>query len=115
MDDLFEVIGLFTLPLSIGLGIAWWLTRGELRRLHAERGPGAAPADRLEQLEQVVESIALEVERLSEAQRFTTRLLAERAASERLGARSPALSTAPQLRASADPSAAGRVNGSDVD
>ena len=34
--------------------------------------------DRLGQLQQAVDSIAIEVERLSEGQRFTTKLLAER-------------------------------------
>jgi hypothetical protein len=37
-------------------------------------------------LEQAVEAIALEVERISEGQRFTTKLLADRAAAERLPA-----------------------------
>jgi hypothetical protein len=38
-----------------------------------------APAteDRLERIERAVDSIAIEVERISEAQRFTARLLAE--------------------------------------
>ena len=35
--------------------------------------------DRLEHLQQSVDSIAIEVERIAEAQRFTTKLLAERA------------------------------------
>ena len=35
--------------------------------------------ERMTRLEQAVESIALEVERISEGQRFTTKLLAERA------------------------------------
>jgi hypothetical protein len=34
--------------------------------------------DRLERIEQAVDAIALEVERMAESQRFTTRLLAER-------------------------------------
>ena len=34
--------------------------------------------DRLARIEQAVDAIAVEVERISEAQRFTTRLLAER-------------------------------------
>jgi hypothetical protein len=34
--------------------------------------------ERLERIEQAVDAIALEVERMSEGQRFTTRLLAER-------------------------------------
>ena len=44
---------------------------------------GAAPripsevTDRLERMEQAIDSIAIEVERISEGQRFTTRLLAD--------------------------------------
>lgn len=38
--------------------------------------------DRMARLEQAVEAIALEVERISEGQRFTTKLLAERARAE---------------------------------
>jgi hypothetical protein len=34
--------------------------------------------DRLERIEQAVDAIALEVERMAESQRFTTRLLTER-------------------------------------
>jgi hypothetical protein len=40
--------------------------------------------DRLARLEQAVEAIALEVERISEGQRFTTKLLAERGSADRL-------------------------------
>jgi hypothetical protein len=40
--------------------------------------------DRMTRLEQAVEAIALEVERISEGQRFTTKLLADRAAADRL-------------------------------
>jgi len=48
------------------------------------RRPYAPPAslrrddDRLERLQQSVDAIAIEVERIAEAQRFSTRLLAER-------------------------------------
>jgi hypothetical protein len=45
--------------------------------------------DRMTRLEQAVESIALEVERISEGQRFTTKLLAERAQSEPMRSVSP--------------------------
>ena len=43
--------------------------------------------ERLARIEQAVESIAIEVERISEGQRFTTKLLAERAQADpiRLG------------------------------
>ena len=40
--------------------------------------------ERMARLEQAVEAIALEVERISEGQRFTTKLLSERAAADRL-------------------------------
>ncbi|HTE44317.1 MAG TPA: hypothetical protein VK636_03645 [Gemmatimonadaceae bacterium] len=41
-------------------------------------------ADRLQRLEGSVDTVAVEIERISEAQRFTTRLLAERAATPAL-------------------------------
>jgi hypothetical protein len=40
--------------------------------------------ERMTRLEQAVESIALEVERISEGQRFTTKLLADRAQADPL-------------------------------
>ncbi|HSA57565.1 MAG TPA: hypothetical protein VLE53_17765 [Gemmatimonadaceae bacterium] len=58
------------------------LTRGYLRRLEqrphrTELSPELAA--RLDRMEQAVDAIALEVERISEGQRFTTKLLSERA------------------------------------
>jgi hypothetical protein len=43
-------------------------------------GSGVSPevAARLERMEQALDSIAIEVERISENQRFTTKLLSER-------------------------------------
>ncbi|HEU4720734.1 MAG TPA: hypothetical protein VFS59_05170 [Gemmatimonadaceae bacterium] len=41
--------------------------------------------ERMARLEQAVEAIALEVERISEGQRFTTKLLAERAQPDHAG------------------------------
>jgi hypothetical protein len=46
--------------------------------------------ERMTRLEQAVESIALEVERISEGQRFTTKLLADRVQAEPLRSVSPA-------------------------
>lgn len=62
---------------TIGVPIA----RAYARRLDREpRTPSIPPevAGRLERMEQALDSIAIEVERISEAQRFTTKLLAER-------------------------------------
>lgn len=45
-------------------------------------------AARLERMEQSLEAVAIEVERISEGQRFTTKLLSEGRGAERLPARS---------------------------
>ena len=49
----------------------------------------AATEDRLARIEHAVDSIAIEVERISEAQRFTARLLAEGRRPEALAAADP--------------------------
>jgi Zn-dependent protease with chaperone function len=62
--------------------VAFPLVRALARRLESRSGDGGAlrgdDAERLERMERAIESIAIEVERISEAQRFTTKLLAER-------------------------------------
>ncbi|HET7566194.1 MAG TPA: hypothetical protein VFJ96_14425 [Gemmatimonadaceae bacterium] len=58
---------------AIGIGAAFAIKR--LKR----KGNALPEADmRLEQLQQSVDAIAIEVERISEAQRFSTQLLAKR-------------------------------------
>jgi hypothetical protein len=55
--------------------------RADARRMESEPATRELPPDgsaRLERMEQALYSIALEVERISEGQRFTTKLLAER-------------------------------------
>ena len=51
----------------------------------SKREPRQSPPledERLQRLEQAVDAIALEIERIAEAQRFTTKLLSERRAEE---------------------------------
>ena len=48
------------------------------KSLAARSGGGAAQDQRLARIEAAVEAVAIEVERISEGQRFTTRLLTER-------------------------------------
>lgn len=81
------------LPLSIGLSRFLWR-----RGTNPPRSAMSDPAvhQRLEQLQQAVDTIAIEVERISEGQRFVTKLLNERAIGA--GAAEPA-----QLRKSASP------------
>jgi len=59
------------------------LVRALARRLEgspSKKAPElpAANDPRLERMEQAIEAIAVEIERISEAQRFTTKLLSER-------------------------------------
>ena len=54
----------------------------KMAALHAERRPeDIATQQRLERIEQTVDAIAIEMERMGEGQRFVTKLLAERAPS----------------------------------
>jgi len=57
------------------------LAKAYARRIEREPRSPSLPPDmtaRLERMEQAIDSIAIEVERISEGQRFTTKLLAER-------------------------------------
>ena len=54
-----------------------FVRRSELREQLRSSG-GSETELRLQRMEQAIDAIAVEVERMSEAQRFTTRLLAER-------------------------------------
>ena len=90
MEELFGIIGVISLPLSIGFAIAWWNARKELhlrRQINLELGvrpqirPEARPESR--RLEEAVEAMALEVERLAEGQRFVAKVLTERSNAER--------------------------------
>src|SRR5512146_3432095 len=72
-------IVLFVCAAVTAIGVP--ISRAFARRL--DRGPSRSelPPDvtaRLERMEQALDSIAIEVERISEGQRFTTKLLAER-------------------------------------
>ncbi len=78
--DLFVIFG-FTALMVIGFPIA----RAFARRIsdRSERLAQQLPADlaaKLQRIEQITEATQIEVERLAEGQRFTTKLLSERAA-----------------------------------
>jgi hypothetical protein len=72
-------IAFFAMVVAIVLGVPLVRARIKEREWH---GPSvlqdAQSAERLARIEAAVESIAIEVERISEAQRFTTKLLSER-------------------------------------
>jgi hypothetical protein len=65
--------------------IGYPMAKAYARRLEREPREPAVPPElqsRLERMEQALDSIAIEVERISEGQRFTTKLLAERSKAE---------------------------------
>lgn len=70
-----SVIGSLTYTIRMIVN-AWLGRRGEKARLAREDAPQVAD-ERMTRLEQAVDAIAFEVERISEGQRFTTRLLSE--------------------------------------
>ncbi|MBI5600590.1 MAG: hypothetical protein HY944_03385 [Gemmatimonadetes bacterium] len=75
-------IAFFAMVVTIVLGVP--LVRARIRERERHGTPvlqDAQAAERLARIEAAVESIAIEVERISEAQRFTTRLLSERPSS----------------------------------
>ena len=68
------VFTLFVLcPIALSISRYFW-KRGSAPR-HATASP--ENTQRLERMEQAIDSIAIEIERVSEGQRFVTRLLAE--------------------------------------
>lgn len=63
--------------IAIGLPIVRAITRRMDRRNAAVPTADADTRDRLERIEQAVDAIAVEVERISEGQRFTTKIISE--------------------------------------
>ena len=72
-------IAVFTMITVITIGVP--LARAFARRMDRQQIAPAIPpelAAQIERMEHAIDSIAIEVERISEGQRFTTKLLAER-------------------------------------
>lgn len=88
VNNMVPMVVVFTLfvlcPIALSISRYFW-KRGSMPR-HAP--PSPENAQRLERMEQAIDSIAIEIERVSEGQRFVTRLLAE-------SQRNPALVEAP--------------------
>ncbi len=71
-------LGAFLCAIILAIGVP--LARAFSRRMDAESRNPRLPTevtDRLERMEQALDSIAVEVERITEGQRFTTKLLSE--------------------------------------
>lgn len=77
-DVVVPLAGIFMIiSLALGVPIVRGLVRRWEREEHAPRLPSDA-SQRLERIEQAIDAMAIEVERISEGQRFTTRLLSAR-------------------------------------
>ena len=71
-------LGAFLCAIVLAIGVP--LARAYSRRMDAESKSPRLPteiSERLERMEHALDSVALEVERISEGQRFTTKLLSE--------------------------------------
>jgi hypothetical protein len=80
-----SVLGIIFIGFPLAIGVAKSMWRRSIK-------PGVAPqaltetAQRLERLESSVDAIAIEIERISEGQRFVTKLLSEAQATPAIGA-----------------------------
>lgn len=87
MDALVPIVVVFTLfvlaPIAISISRVFW-KRGSLKS-HQVAGTSPEQAQRLERMEHAIDTIAIEMERVSEGQRFITRILAEGRPASALG------------------------------
>jgi hypothetical protein len=77
-DEVMQVIewGMITLVI-IALGTPIVRTLARWLEGRGRTGPGAASTQRFDRLEQAVDAVAIEVERISEGQRYTNRMISE--------------------------------------
>lgn len=76
-EDIVAIGGFFFTVIVIVIGLP--IVRVWAERKRQEPDPRLiATDDRLARMEQAIDSLAIEIERISEGQRFVTRLLAER-------------------------------------
>ena len=77
-EDIVAIIAFFTTVIVMAIGIP--LVRGLVRRWDRQSLQPPMPPDtsaRLDRIEQAIEAMSIEVERIAEGQRFVTRLMAE--------------------------------------
>jgi hypothetical protein len=80
IDELLPFLFAFA-SLAVGARIVLPLVRAYAKRLESRADAPRIPDEvksRLERMEQAIDSIAVEVERISEGQRFTTKLLSDK-------------------------------------
>lgn len=78
LGNLVPIVMFLTVPATL---LGWPIARAFARRIDRERAAPRLDSDanaQLQRMEHAIESIAIEVERIAEGQRFTTRLLSDR-------------------------------------
>lgn len=77
MEDIIAIVGFFSTVIIVTLGFP--LVRVYAKRKEQEpQVLTSAMTDRLARMESAIDAMAIEIERISEGQRFVTKLLAER-------------------------------------
>ena len=79
-EDIVVPIAFFLTAIILAIGIP--LVRGIVRRWDRRGDVPVVPSDtaaRLERIEQAIDAMSIEVERIAEGQRFVTRLMTDRA------------------------------------
>ena len=79
MEGQFAVLGISAVFGITALMLKTWLGHVEKMKGLSNEKPDKVSDARLARLEQAVESIAIEIERVSEGQRFVTKLMSEKA------------------------------------
>lgn len=90
MQDVIPIVAILSVFVFFPMAIA--MARNIWRRgsLPVSTGPDRESLQRLERMEQAMDAIAIEIERVSEGQRFVTRLLSEQRNGVAIGAGQPA-------------------------
>jgi hypothetical protein len=79
---------------TFGFAVAWIRARERAIRAEQRAAPASDGDARFDRLEHAIEAMAVEVERMSEGQRFVSKVLAERVGQERdAGARAARVDT----------------------
>ncbi|HEY5492857.1 MAG TPA: hypothetical protein VIK25_16825 [Gemmatimonadaceae bacterium] len=78
--EVIVVPAVFGIPAAVILAIKWFRHRERMAELSRGPAQNTAVEERLARIEQAVDAIAIEMERMGEGQRFVTKLLAERGA-----------------------------------
>ena len=96
MSDNEMIVALASMAMTFGTIVVIaraWINRGRSQQGAASGASMEPVMDRLLRIEQTLDAVAIEVERISEAQRFATRLMAEREQAPALAERRSARET----------------------